>query len=324
LRDRGGLNEVRRRSAGHPRHFLIAVDVQLEETTRAHYSIEIAAGKRASYIIRDERCSIGTGPLAVSYHIRDGELSSASFESRPSVSKDRLYLTKILSIPQFDKLHKYLTGLRFYDLDPGEIKELQPPDVGDALAFDGWNCASVWSTIESDHPDIKERLEDFLAQIAQGVTAVTSDFVGPKATLRFSQQVSGSEYPWNFFALNMSEGTLRAFGVLLALFQPSTEDNPIPFVAIEEPERGIHPAAMGVILDAIKVAAASRQIIATSHSPDLLDRPDIDSDSILAVTSIEGKTVIGPIDDSGRSVLRDRLYTVGELLRKNQLQPSPQ
>jgi predicted ATP-dependent endonuclease of OLD family len=81
---------------------------------------------------------------------------------------------------------------------------------------------------------------------------------------------------------------------------------------------------MGVILDAIKVAAASRQIIATSHSPDLLDRPDIDSDSILAVTSIEGKTVIGPIDDSGRSVLRDRLYTVGELLRKNQLQPSPQ
>ena len=46
-------------------------------------------------------------------------------------------------------------------------------------------------------------------------------------------------------------------------------------------------------------------------------------ESILAVVAEEGTTKIGPVDEAGRSVLRDRLYTVGELLRLNQLEPDP-
>ena len=62
----------------------------------------------------------------------------------------------------------------------------------------------------------------------------------------------------------------------------------------------------------------------TSHSPELLDDPDIRDDSILAVESKDGVTVIGPVDEAGRSVLHDRLFTPGELLRQNQLAPSPE
>ncbi len=59
----------------------------------------------------------------------------------------------------------------------------------------------------------------------------------------------------------------------------------------------------------------------TSHSPDLLDDEDIDTDSILAVISEGGVTQIGALDETGKSALRDRLYTAGELLRLNQLIP---
>ena len=45
--------------------------------------------------------------------------------------------------------------------------------------------------------------------------------------------------------------------------------------------------------------------------------------SILAVESEANETRIGPIDASGRQALHDRLYTAGELLRMNQLQPDP-
>jgi hypothetical protein len=31
--------------------------------------------------------------------------------------------------------------------------------------------------------------------------------------------------------------------------------------------------------------------------------------------------VIGPVDEAGRSVLQDKLFTPGELLRQNQLTP---
>jgi hypothetical protein len=34
---------------------------------------------------------------------------------------------------------------------------------------------------------------------------------------------------------------------------------------------------------------------------------------------VEGKSWIGCIDDAGRSALHDRLFTVGELMRQNQL-----
>jgi hypothetical protein len=54
----------------------------------------------------------------------------------------------------------------------------------------------------------------------------------------------------------------------------------------------------------------------------LLDSDDVEVDSILAVQMGEdGATQIGALNEAGRSVLRDRLYTPGELMRINHLQP---
>jgi hypothetical protein len=58
-----------------------------------------------------------------------------------------------------------------------------------------------------------------------------------------------------------------------------------------------------------------------SHSPDLLDNPDIPIESLLAVDNEDGSTRIGPIDVANREVLRDKLLTPGELLRQSQLAP---
>ena len=77
------------------------------------------------------------------------------------------------------------------------------------------------------------------------------------------------------------------------------------------------------MLDALREATDKTQIIITSHSPDLLDDKDLDPESILAVEARDGTTTIAGVDKAGRSVLRDRLYTIGELLRIDQLQPNP-
>lgn len=66
------------------------------------------------------------------------------------------------------------------------------------------------------------------------------------------------------------------------------------------------------------------QVVVTSHSPDLLDDSSIPTDAILAVDNDGGVTRISGIDEAGRSVLRDHLFTAGELLRQNQLTPDPQ
>ena len=45
--------------------------------------------------------------------------------------------------------------------------------------------------------------------------------------------------------------------------------------------------------------------------------------AILAAVSRDGVTILGPMDDADRSVVRDRLYTVGELMRQGVLTPEP-
>lgn len=85
----------------------------------------------------------------------------------------------------------------------------------------------------------------------------------------------------------------------------------------------MHPAAAGVLIDSLRDASMHIQVLVTSHSPDLLDDERLDDRSLLAVTTREGATYIGPINEVGRSALQDHLYTAGELLRQNQLQPDP-
>jgi predicted ATPase len=121
----------------------------------------------------------------------------------------------------------------------------------------------------------------------------------------------------------MSDGTLRALAVLVALFQGNGAVSH-RLVGIEEPEIALHPAAAGVLTDGLRDASEHVQILVTSHSPDLLDTEAIPDESILAVVSEHGETHLGPLDEAGRSTLRDHLYTAGELLRMDQLRPDPE
>ena len=68
-------------------------------------------------------------------------------------------------------------------------------------------------------------------------------------------------------------------------------------------------------------ASQSVQVIATTHSADLLDKKEIDTEAILAVEMRGGTTQIGHVNETGRQALKERLYTAGELMRMNYLRP---
>lgn len=212
----------------------------------------------------------------------------------------------------------------FYNLNPGEIRDLQPPDPGDLLARDGRNIASVLANLANRSPELKKRIEEYLAKVVPGVAGVDTKAVGPKETLEFRQDVRGSEHPWRFYASSMSDGTLRAFGVLVALFQGAGNGGRRRrMVGIEEPEVALHPATAGILTESLQDASAHAQILVTRHSPDLLDNDSIPDESILAVVAEHGETRVGRLDEASRSALRDHLYTAGALLRMDQLRPDP-
>ena len=323
LRDRGTIKEVRRRSGGHPNHFAIRIDFALPTGSLGHYSFQVGAKPSGGFEVQNEECKImfgNGGQKEAKFHVEGGEVIASSAKVLPPTISDRLFLVAAAGLPEFRPVYDALSRMSFYNLNPKEISAMQKPDAGELLAREGWNSASVFAKLSES---TKGEIANYLGRIVSGVSGVDAKVLGSQETLEFRQGVKGQKHPWRFLASSMSDGTLRAFGILLALFQGRGRNGDAPpLVGLEEPEAALHPAAAAVLLSALREASTISQVVVTSHSPELLDDPDISDESILAVESRDGVTIIGPVDEAGRSMLRKKLFTPGELLRQNQLTPS--
>jgi predicted ATPase len=317
LRDRGGVQEVRRRSGGHPTHFGIRIEFQLPNGAPGHFAFEVGARSHGDYAVMMEECVVGNA----GYLVEEGSVVRKPAPLAPPGAADRLYLVNASGLPEFRPLFDALQNMGFYNLNPDKIRALQSPDKGELLARDGSNLSSVLDRLEKlGDGDTKRRIEEYLSRIVPGLEQVDSKRVGHMETLEFRQRVEGAKDLLRFPAINMSDGTLRALGVLVALLQARAENN-VRVVGIEEPEVALHPAAAGLLRDALRDGARHAQVIVTSHSPDLLDDSKVLAQDIISVAAEEGRTLIARVDEATRATLKDRLYTAGELLRTNQLTP---
>ncbi len=113
-----------------------------------------------------------------------------------------------------------------------------------------------------------------------------------------------------------SDGTLRFFALATLLNLPP---HMLPgTLFLDEPELGLHPAAIGVIGELIRSIALDRQVIVATQSPLLVD--EFELKEIVVFELQKGRTQICQIDGSGD---RDRYekwlerYSTGELWQKN-------
>ncbi|MDD9973453.1 MAG: AAA family ATPase [Candidatus Poribacteria bacterium] len=324
VRDRGGINDVCRRSRGHPNHFSIRLEFTLPEGFMGHYAFQIRKRSPGGYEVHTEECRIQNKLCLTSeeyFRVKSGTVTDTSMEVAPAAAIDRLYLVNASGLPEFRPVYDAFSRMGFYNLNLDKLRDLQDPDPGDMLMQDGSNLTSVFRQLSSD---VKKNIEEYLAVIVPGVHKVHARKFGPKETLQFKQYVTEDNHSLIFYANNMSDGTLHALGILVALFQgDQAPQKRVPLVGIEEPEIALHPGAVAVLLDSLRDAAHRTQVIVTTHSPDMLEDKHLDVESILAVEADDGNTVIAPVDDASKSVVRDRLFTIGELLHSNQLQPDP-
>jgi len=117
----------------------------------------------------------------------------------------------------------------------------------------------------------------------------------------------------------LSTGTLRLIGILALLRHPE----PPPLIVFEELEASLDPRSLSLIVDEMRNAleAGRTQIIATTHSPYLLDLLDLSH--IVLVERAEGQppTFVRPDSKSLREWSKKfspgQLYTAGLLSRKN-------
>lgn len=324
LRARGGIREVHWRGGGRNPSLAIQLEFRMPEV-HGVYAVRIL-GASGLLIVTREYCTIWPGQDSAGgqstpihhYEVREGKLVTSSEAVMPPPPSNRLYLTSVAGLEPFDRVFEALGSINVYNVDPDAIRAPQPPGEGDLLDRGGRNIASVLRRLGSESASDKHRIERYLSQIVPGVTSVEPRSVGSWDTLMFSQEVGSGRSSTMFPATSMSDGTLRALGVLVALFSPPGTAST---VGIEEPESALHPAAAGVLLDALRFASERRQVLVTSHSPDLLDSHDFTADELRAVRLTDGATVIDELDDAAKLALSEELFTAGQLLRVDQLQP---
>jgi predicted ATPase len=141
---------------------------------------------------------------------------------------------------------------------------------------------------------------------------------GRNLSLEFTQEW-GEQKRLKFEGFSMSDGTLRAIGMLAAVFQRSMPS----LIAVEEPEATIHPGALESVLDLLRHASKHMQVVVTTLSSELLDVKWITDRHLRIVEWTEGATRVAPVSDSAGKALHDHLMGAGELLRSNALDPAP-
>lgn len=311
-----------------PDSFFIGLDAVLPDGRAASYEIRLGANEFLAAWVEEEWAWIAPGAgeaEGASYRIQLGKVVETTLSGpMPAAMADRLYLVAASGIPDFRPLFDALTRMVIYNPDPHQIREPLSQGTGLLLDPDGENAARVLGALPKAR---KQAIEARMAAIVAGFSKIeiTSVRLQSYLMLEFHLFKEADGQPLLILADAMSDGTLRALALLLAVFQGKEEEDPdrtAPLlVGLEEPEAGLHPAATRVLLDAILEASTRRQILVTSHSTDLLDNPDIPADAIRSVVTDRTGTRIAPLDAAGRDALRDGLFTVGELLRLNQIAP---
>jgi predicted ATPase len=318
--------------------FQISLEFILSGGTAGQYVVRLGASdgaRGARWEVRAEDCKVTPqkGQGGSSFFARRGERvsSSADLSERPLVLPDRLCLPAAASRPVFRSVFDALSRMRFYQIQPQAILDIETFEQDQLLSADGGNLTSVLTRLRMEQPDVKNRINDYLRVVLPGLVKVRAELVGAngqqwpaqtqKVALIFEQTLPGKGVHL-FWASQMSDGTRRALGILTALLQGNVESGPRPtLVAIEEPEAQVNPAVLGVLRDAMEEASGCSQVLVTTHSSDLLDNKAVRTESLLAVQAEGGATRIGPVDEGARDLVRQRLYTLGELLRIGQLFP---
>ena len=299
--------------------FTIHAEFDLENSIFGNYRLTIAGRLDDPFTIEEEWCQVGTDE----FRIKDGSVIYAS-RGAPAFTGDRPALVAFGTLPPFAPVFNLLANMVFYSPNPEKMRVSVSPGSGKVLSRDASNAADVLARLQRTEKEATNRLNEYLASFNPQLKKVVATHFVVEHLRNFQLlnfEPTNNPTQWWLDGSAVSDGTLRATGILLALFQVYGATPPLSLVGLEEPESNLHPAAAGILLDALLEASCQVPVIASTHSADLLDRKDVPVDSLLAVALVEGETKILPIDEGGKSILLERLYTAGELLRMNQLFP---
>jgi len=205
-------------------------------------------------------------------------------------------------------------NLRVYHfVDTGKTSPIkQNCNVNDNrfLRPDGSNLAAVLYYISQKHPKRFAQIERTIAEIAPffaGFDLHPSRLNESLIRLSWRQKGAGDAY---LDAEQLSDGTLRMMCLITLLMQPE-----LPAVILmDEPELGLHPAALALLCGLVKKAARESQIILSTQSIDIVNQ--FSPEDIIVCDNAGEETAFRRLEGMDLSAWQND-YSLGELWEKN-------
>jgi energy-coupling factor transporter ATP-binding protein EcfA2 len=205
-----------------------------------------------------------------------------------------------------------LLTTRIFDFDPKLPKKAAPITGKAHLEEDGSNLAlALRAAMASD--DTRRMIINLLHDMLPFVEGLDVKHFAEDSLIFRVQETYAKNRPLP--AAFVSDGTINLTALLLALYCQES-----PVIVIEEPERSIHPHLISRVVTWMEEASADRQILVTTHSPELVKHADLES-VLLVTRNKDGSSGISrPAEREDVKIFLQNEIGIDELFAQNMLE----
>ncbi len=187
----------------------------------------------------------------------------------------------------------------------------QPSKIDDnrSLAADASNLASMLLLFKQKFPDHFNLIESTIKQIAPFFDGfVVEPLRANPEMIKLEWRERGSDD--YFDGHSLSDGTLRFMCLATLLLQPE----PPRLILLDEPELGLHPAAINVLAALLRQASVNSQILLATQSVTLINQ--FQPEDVVVAERENGATVFNRLNSENYTTWMEE-YSLGEMWEKN-------
>lgn len=279
---RGRFKELRTRGVDGP----IIFEVKYREKKKSPlitYHLEIDEDSKGPFVAREflswKRGSHGQPFRFLDFSSGIGEVVTGDLpDEKDTRTPEKLDSRDLLAVntlgqlakhPRVGALRRFITGWYLSYLSADNTRGVPEAGPQERLSSSGDNLPNVIQYLKEQHED---QLKAILSKLTQRVPRLEKVDAEVMPDGRLLLQVKDAPFERPVMAKFASDGTLKMLAYLTLLHDP----DPPQLIGIEEPENQLHPRLLPELAEECRSAAASAQLMVTTHSPFFLNavRPD--------------------------------------------------
>lgn len=256
------------------------------------YEISIIGSPKGLITVEREKLTVKAGKetgTLIDLKSGQGRLTHADGTVALSPSTDPTISALEFNVPGWEgtNFKSLISMWRFFCLIPARMKQANAATAQNFLNENGDNFSSWLMTLQS-HREAFGRIE----QVAKDVLPDLKEILTPPtqfATTYVTTHEKHLKRPINIW--QMSDGELIFLALLSLIFAPP--ELGAPMFCVEEPENHLHPRLLETLVEVLtqrqnELGPQAAQVIATTHSPYLVDRVSLEE--LIVVEKSKGAT----------------------------------